>query len=99
MATTRRRTSRRNCPLAARTAGEPGRVLLVALDGENAWEYYPFNGWYFLRAMYAALASHPDIRLATLSKWSTASAGGIAPAPLKQVRRQLGLRHAVHMDG
>ena len=30
-----------------------GASLLVALDGENAWEYYPFNGWYFLRALYA----------------------------------------------
>ncbi|MBK9250722.1 MAG: glycoside hydrolase [Proteobacteria bacterium] len=73
--------------LAARTAGEPGRVLLVALDGENAWEYYPFNGWYFLRAMYAALASHPEIRLATLSEVvDEHRQAGIAPAPLKQVR-------------
>jgi alpha-amylase/alpha-mannosidase (GH57 family) len=73
--------------LGARTAGEPGRVLLVALDGENAWEYYPFNGWYFLRAMYAALASHPDIRLVTLSEIvDEHRQSGIAPAPLRHVR-------------
>jgi len=73
--------------LAARTQGEPGRVLLVALDGENAWEYYPYNGWYFLRAMYAALAEHPDIRLATLSEVvDEHRASGIPPAPLRQVR-------------
>jgi alpha-amylase/alpha-mannosidase (GH57 family) len=73
--------------LAARTTGEAGRVLLVALDGENAWEYYPFNGWYFLRAMYAALASHPDLRLATLSEIvDEHRSSGIAPAPLRHVR-------------
>ena len=73
--------------LAARTQGEPGRVLLVALDGENAWEYYPFNGWYFLRAMYAALAAHPDLRLVTLSEIvDEHRQSGIAPAPLKHVR-------------
>jgi alpha-amylase/alpha-mannosidase (GH57 family) len=73
--------------LAARTEGEAGRVLLVALDGENAWEYYPFNGWYFLRAMYAALASHPDIRLATLSEVVDEHRQlSVKPAPLPQVR-------------
>ena len=29
--------------------------MLIALDGENAWEHYPFNGYYFLRALYALL--------------------------------------------
>jgi alpha-amylase/alpha-mannosidase (GH57 family) len=53
--------------LADRTEGEPGRVVLVALDGENAWEHYPFNGYYFLDAMYALLATSPRIRLTTLS--------------------------------
>jgi alpha-amylase/alpha-mannosidase (GH57 family) len=50
------------------TRDEPGRALLVALDGENAWEYYPYNGFYFLRALYAALADHPHLRLMTLSE-------------------------------
>jgi alpha-amylase/alpha-mannosidase (GH57 family) len=73
--------------LGARTADTPGRVLLVALDGENAWEYYPFNGWYFLRAMYAALASHPDIRLVTLSEIvDEHRQAGIVPATLPHVR-------------
>jgi alpha-amylase/alpha-mannosidase (GH57 family) len=48
--------------------GESGHALLIALDGENAWEYYPFNGYYFLRALYAALADHPLIELVTLSE-------------------------------
>jgi alpha-amylase/alpha-mannosidase (GH57 family) len=47
-------------------ADDPGRCVLVALDGENAWEYYPFNGYYFLRALYAALAGSPLLELTTL---------------------------------
>ena len=53
--------------LADRTEGVPGRVVLVALDGENAWEHYPFNGYWFLSAMYAALADHPRLALTTLA--------------------------------
>ncbi|MEO6079761.1 MAG: glycoside hydrolase family 57 protein [Steroidobacteraceae bacterium] len=73
--------------MAARTAGTASRVLLVALDGENAWEYYPFNGWYFLSAMYALLAKHPNLRLATLSELvDEQRAAGIAPTVLPQLR-------------
>jgi alpha-amylase/alpha-mannosidase (GH57 family) len=73
--------------LAERTAGSATRVLLIALDGENAWEYYPFNGWYFLNAMYTQLADHPNLRLATLSEVvDEQRAAGIAPAVLPQLR-------------
>jgi len=43
-------------------------MVLVALDGENAWEHYPFNGYYFLNGLYAALAGHPQLELSTLSE-------------------------------
>jgi len=43
------------------------RVVSVVLDGENAWEYYPYNGYYFLSELYAALAEHPDIEMTTFS--------------------------------
>src|SRR5690606_16037929 len=70
-----------------RTAGEPGRVVLVALDGENAWEHYPHNGWYFLTAMYQELAKHPQLRLATLSEVVDAQReADIRPAELPRVR-------------
>ena len=46
-----------------------GQMLLVALDGENAWEYYAFNGYYFLKGLYAALADHPWLRLQTFSEY------------------------------
>ena len=44
-------------------------VLLVALDGENAWEHYPYNGWYFFEETFGALAAHPSVRTATPSEW------------------------------
>jgi alpha-amylase/alpha-mannosidase (GH57 family) len=73
--------------LELRTRGTAGRVLLVALDGENAWEHYPYNGYYFLRALYASLANHPRLRLATLSEVvQQQRAAGIAPAVLPRVR-------------
>jgi len=28
----------------------------IILDGENAWEHYPENGYYFLSALYQRLA-------------------------------------------
>ncbi len=43
------------------------KVASVILDGENAWEYYPYNGYYFLSELYEALANHPQIQMTTFS--------------------------------
>lgn len=43
------------------------KIVSVILDGENAWEYYPYNGYYFLNELYAALANHPYIKMSTFS--------------------------------
>jgi len=48
-------------------ASENSKVVSVILDGENAWEYYPYNGYYFLTELYEALANHPDIEMTTFS--------------------------------
>src|SRR3569833_1208444 len=48
--------------------GEP-YVVPIILDGENAWEYYPNNGYYFLSALYKKLAAHPLIELTTFSDY------------------------------
>ncbi len=73
--------------LADHLDADDGAVVLVALDGENAWEYYPYNGYYFLNAMYKALAENPRLELTTLSDYlDQAKARGIAPRPLQRVR-------------
>lgn len=41
--------------------GDHDPVVSVILDGENAWEYYPYNGYYFLSELYALLEDHPYI--------------------------------------
>jgi len=43
-------------------------VVSIILDGENAWEYYPYNAYYFLTELYEALAEHPYIEMATFSE-------------------------------
>jgi alpha-amylase/alpha-mannosidase (GH57 family) len=44
-------------------------LVPIILDGENAWEFYPNNGYYFLSALYTRLATHPRIQLTTFSDY------------------------------
>ena len=46
----------------------PQAVVSIIMDGENAWEYYPNNGSYFLQAMYERIAAHPKLQLTTFSE-------------------------------
>jgi alpha-amylase/alpha-mannosidase (GH57 family) len=68
--------------LARRYDGSANHAVLIALDGENAWEHYPFNGYYFLKALYAQLSNQPQFELMTLSECLDR---GMQPAPLPQV--------------
>jgi alpha-amylase/alpha-mannosidase (GH57 family) len=43
-------------------------VIPVILDGENAWEHFEGGGRPFLRALYGALAAHPDLTTVTMSE-------------------------------
>jgi alpha-amylase/alpha-mannosidase (GH57 family) len=54
--------------IAAEGKEEGNRVVSIILDGENAWEYYPENGFYFLQALYRELVAHRDIELTTYSE-------------------------------
>lgn len=54
---------------AERCADDPAAILSIILDGENAWEYYPENGYYFLSALYKKLAEHEGINLTTYSEY------------------------------
>ena len=37
-------------------------VVSIILDGENAWEYYPYNGYHFFNDLYEMLEDHPSVR-------------------------------------
>ncbi|MFA7270185.1 MAG: glycoside hydrolase family 57 protein [Sterolibacterium sp.] len=43
-------------------------VVSIIMDGENAWEHYPYNGHYFFEDLYARLEQHPNIRTATFAE-------------------------------
>lgn len=47
---------------------EADSVVSIIMDGENAWEYFPDNGYHFLSALYRRLADHPRIELTTFSE-------------------------------
>ncbi|MEQ1439967.1 4-alpha-glucanotransferase [Fontimonas sp. SYSU GA230001] len=58
-----------------RIAATPGnRMILIALDGENAWAHYANNGTDFIRGLYRRLGTHPRLRLATLGELAAADA-------------------------
>ena len=59
--------------IANKSADKPNSVTVIALDGENAWEYYPNNGFYFLQALYKRLSEHPRLRLTSFSQVLKAS--------------------------
>lgn len=44
------------------------KVVSIIMDGENAWEYFPQNGYHFLSALYKRLSHHPVIQLTTFSE-------------------------------
>ncbi len=48
-------------------------VVSVILDGENAWEYYPYNGYFFLSELYEALSAHPFINMTTFKDYLDAA--------------------------
>ena len=44
---------------------------IEAVDGENAWEYYPHNGYYFLDHLYRTLSEHKLVKATTFSEIKT----------------------------
>jgi len=49
-------------------AGETPLVC-VMLDGENAWEHYPYNAYYFFEDLYGLLAAQSWLATTTLDDW------------------------------
>ena len=59
-------------------------VVSVILDGENAWEYYPYNGFYFFEDLYGLLEKHPTIQTCTYDT-VLAGAAPVSPATLPRL--------------
>lgn len=53
--------------IANRCANIQDPTVSIIMDGENAWEHYHQNGFFFLRELYRRLASHPNLNLTTFS--------------------------------
>jgi len=53
--------------LAKPENSNPAKTVSIMLDGENAWEYYPYNGYYFFETLYKKLGDNPKINLTTYS--------------------------------
>jgi alpha-amylase/alpha-mannosidase (GH57 family) len=82
--------------IAAEAAQDERPLVSVILDGENAWEHYPYNAYYFLSALYKALESHPSIRPTTFDAFLLAcsntndnggATAGPPPAALHKLER------------
>lgn len=54
--------------IATASADRPETVVSIILDGENAWEYFPENGYYFLSALYQQLSANPKLQLTTFEE-------------------------------
>ena len=57
-------------------------LITIILDGENAWEHFPENGYYFLNTLYKTLAGHPGLNMTTYSEY-------LANRPQRQPLRRL----------
>ena len=59
--------------IADACADNPQAIVSIIMDGENAWEYYPENAYYFLAALYKELAAHERINLTTYGDYLNAN--------------------------
>ncbi|GAB1392474.1 hypothetical protein MASR1M60_06370 [Rhodocyclaceae bacterium] len=68
--------------IAAATPDGETPVVSVILDGENAWEYYPYNGYYFFDDLYCLLENHRVIRTRSFADIvGDTDKGAVPPAP------------------
>ena len=79
--------------IAAQAPQDERPLVSVILDGENAWEHYPYNAYYFLHALYQALEAHAFIRPTTYAAFLGEAAGdagaprGAPPAATHELER------------
>ena len=63
-----------------RLRDDADRVLVIVLDGENAWGGYPDDGRPFLRALYRRLAADPRLKTVTFSEYLLGNPARAVPA-------------------
>ncbi|MDQ6951651.1 MAG: glycoside hydrolase family 57 protein [Mariprofundales bacterium] len=56
-----------------RAQGVNAPVVVVAMDGENAWEHYDHNGIPFLTQLYQAVVDEPGVELTTFEAYTKAN--------------------------
>ncbi len=55
--------------IADSCADKDNAIVSIILDGENAWEHYPDNGYHFISALYDKLTSNEKLNLTTYSEY------------------------------
>lgn len=63
--------------------GVEAPVVSIILDGENAWEHYPDNGFWLLDGLYKRLSAHPFIEMTT---FADVIGAGAEPLVLRSLR-------------
>ncbi|MDR2001105.1 MAG: glycoside hydrolase [Zoogloeaceae bacterium] len=54
--------------ILADSAPDESPVVSIILDGENAWEHYPYNAYFFFEDLYGLLENHSRIRTTTFAE-------------------------------
>jgi len=67
--------------IAEGVGDKSNKVISIIMDGENAWEYYPDNGYHFLNGLFQTLSSHDELELTTFSD----CVKNVAAQPLSQL--------------
>jgi len=55
--------------IAESCSDQPNAVVSIILDGENAWEYYPENGYHFIRTLYQKVSQHEKLKMTTYGEY------------------------------
>lgn len=55
--------------IAAGTREQDDALVSIILDGENAWEHFPENGYHFLNTLYRKLSGHPNLKMTTYAEY------------------------------
>lgn len=75
------------------------RIVSVILDGENAWSGYSLQGRPFLHALYAALATDPEIRTVSFAEYLEGNpARRVEAHPMEELTKVHDLLHASWID-